>query len=220
MKIYYFIAIVIFLCPIYTFGDIHDISKVELEQVHKDTKIEGHFVEDTSDDDDGGYYGDFDDVKFIICDTCKALIHESIDIVANMRQATSNGEVRESEIELMLESICYYKSDYGKWIDFYNIFRAEDHLELLKQKRKSNCMSDIRTIELACDTVIRETIYKLAKKLFKNNSSEDEYVKEFCVWSLKDVPGACRNPHHEMPGFLKIDDISENKESEREITEL
>eukprot|EP00924_Labyrinthula_sp_SR-Ha-C_P003642 snap_masked-scaffold_3-processed-gene-1.13-mRNA-1 protein AED:1.00 eAED:1.00 QI:0/-1/0/0/-1/1/1/0/229 len=149
----------------------------------------------------GGYEGDPTDMKYILCETCEALLNASLKILTH--EINSNQKLKKNKflstkiLENSHSSICDASTEIGSWITKYDIDESTDYLKLIKKKKKGKCKSKCKTIEMTCEEVFKEakdayylTIISKAKQFnyIFNKRSKDLLFKdlreEICMKKL------------------------------------
>merc|ERR1712194_298312 len=88
------------------------------------------------------------DIKFILCDTCKAVVKHGAEQVEKLRAKLPNTKITESRIDEMLEKVCEAKEEAGMWIVEYDIVENGDRLDLVHKSVQGQCQEECKTIEL------------------------------------------------------------------------
>lgn len=139
------------------------------------------------------------DVKFIICDTCKAMVSEGLQAVRALRAKLPNTKISEERIDSMLEKMCDPKAEAGHWINFYDMVEKDDRIVLEKQPEDGVCKAECLTVGLACERISEEISSDLVEKLYLDNMEESEMVTLLCQKMLRRKKGACGKKYPPIP---------------------
>jgi len=139
------------------------------------------------------------DVKFVICDVCKALVEEAMRIVKELRAKLPNTKIGEARIDDTLSTICNSKEESGDWISRLDMVEDEDRIKLEKQPLVGRCMEECKTLELACEKVYSEIGVDLVEALFIDKKSLPELQDRFCTKGIQRKKGACGKAYPQIP---------------------
>lgn len=134
------------------------------------------------------------DVKYILCDTCKALVRRAVFRTEELRKEFPNTPLTEDRIDDALETLCSTNSPEGKWITEYDMVEEGDHITLKRQPTKGKCKEECKTIEMACEKLYGEFGPDLVAKLWKNDLTKDELTELMCSKWAKKMKGSCAKP--------------------------
>ena len=143
----------------------------------------------------GGFKGNPDDIKYVICETCQALVEEAIEMTKVLRSKYVKMKVSELQVDEAVEHMCDTKHKEGGWISHYDMVETEDAISLEKHEQPGKCQDECKTLELACKKVQDEVNTDLVELLYLDKKSKSELQNVVCTKLIKHFKGACGKPY-------------------------
>ena len=160
------------------------------------------------------------DVKYIRCDTCRALV-EALSASVAQTKASKKKATSEEEVSTMVDNSCNSDSaEHGAWMAKIDLIETEDaRLELAQQHIDGPCGRECQTIAAACRSVVSDIEEDLGEALYASASARKQDVGALRDRVCKQV---CRKPPPKLdqsrqagPAFRAFTDEERMRREER-----
>jgi len=145
------------------------------------------------------YYAVPSDVKFILCDTCKALVQDGYDRMTTLRKKLTRTKLGENQIDENMEYSCEHGHPQAAWIEYLDMVEAGDRINLVKHETSGKCQDECKTIGLACKKVYSDVGTDIVEQLYHNKKTVEELQEFICGKLIKRMKGSCNKKYPKIP---------------------
>ena len=121
-----------------------------------------------------------DDVPYIQCGACKALVRRAFYVAKTARAELKSRAPTEEEYLTKLEGICDTEQPSGEWIHSFDLVEDGRKVSLKRMPQAGECTVECKTVALACANTMAEAETDLTEAFYTNSKTSKELEALIC----------------------------------------
>ncbi|KAL3744790.1 hypothetical protein ACJRO7_013972 [Eucalyptus globulus] len=166
-----------------------------------------------------------EDVQYIKCQVCEKLASQLYCQVQSKRAEISPQKITEQQITEIAKNLCNSEKKEAVWIRKIDIVEQGNKLKLEEQDGEGYCNSECKTLQKACEEVLKELDDIYLEYLIKTNPRIDGMVDflcgnvtDACIFDPPPIPKDRTPGEAFMPKPSEEADVERNAKSSTEST--